>query len=71
MSGMSASPRPYNFDTFDRQHVIEDVERTIRGAGVTPGLPAPDFSLPTTGGGLFTLSAHRHQPVLLRFASYT
>ena len=68
---MTAAARPYNFDRFDRQHVIEDIERTVRGAGVAPGSVAPDFSLPAIGGDLFTLSAHRDRPVLLRFASYT
>lgn len=68
---MTAAGRPYNYEHFDRQHVIEDIERTVRGAGVAPGQPAPDFSLPAIGGEQFTLSAHRDRPVLLRFASYT
>lgn len=52
---MSASARPYNFDRFDRQHVAEDVERTVRGVGVRPGTAAPDFSLPA----LVAASTHR------------
>lgn len=68
---MTAPVRPYNFDHFDRQHVLEDLERTACQAGVRPGALAPDFSLASTSGDAFTLSAHRDRPVLLRFASYT
>lgn len=68
---MSTTARPYNFERFDRQHVIEDLERTVRGAGVAPGTLAPDFTLPGTAGDPFTLSQHRDRPMLLRFASYT
>lgn len=33
------------------------------------GMPAPNFSLPATGGGLFSLSAHRGKKVVLFFYS--
>lgn len=68
---MSESVRPYNFEHFDRGHVIEDAERTLQGAGVAPGELAPDFVLPAVDGTTFQLSAHRDRPLLLRFASYT
>jgi peroxiredoxin len=39
-----------------------------RGLAVRPGDPAPDFTLPSTGGGTVTLSQHRGaQNVLLAF----
>jgi hypothetical protein len=61
----------YNFTHFERRHLVEDARRTWQRAGVQPGAVAPDFTLPLVGGGEFTLSRHRHQPVLLRFGSYT
>jgi peroxiredoxin len=45
-----------------------------QAAGAAPakgsGPPAPDFSVPTLGGGTFTLSAHRGKPVVLLFMAY-
>lgn len=35
--------------------------------GVSIGDPAPDFTLPATGGGEVTLSSYRSQPVVLVF----
>lgn len=61
----------YNFAHFERRHVVEDARRTWHRTGIRPGTEAPDFTLPLVGGGTFTLSDHRHQPVLLRFGSYT
>ena len=31
------------------------------------GAPAPDFTLPRSGGGLATLSSYRGRPVVLAF----
>lgn len=60
---------PYNYDTFRRSMMKEDMH--FQG-GPGPGDPAPDFDLPTVDGGRFRLSAHRLQrPVLLEFASIT
>jgi hypothetical protein len=64
-------PSSYNFEHFRRQHLIEDVTRTMQSAGVAPGAEAPDFELPVVGGGAFRLSRHRDRPVLLRFGSYS
>ncbi len=61
----------YNFEAFRRQHVTEDVMRTVQAAGVRPGEIAPDFSLPLVGGGQFRLGDHRDRPVLVRFGSFT
>jgi hypothetical protein len=61
----------YNFDRFERRHLLEDADRTWRGVGVRPGTLAPDFTLPIVGGGEFTLSRELARPVLLRFGSYT
>jgi hypothetical protein len=61
----------YNFAHFERRHLVEDARRTWQGTGVRPGAAAPDFMLPLVDGGDFTLSRHRHRPVLLRFGSYT
>ena len=59
----------YNYDTFRRHMVPEDLG--FRG-GPRPGEPAPDFDLPTVGGGRFRLSAHRgKRPVLIEFGSIT
>lgn len=61
----------YNFEHFERRHVLEDVERTRRRAGIRAGRVAPDFTLPLVADGDFRLSHHRDTPLLLRFASYT
>jgi peroxiredoxin Q/BCP len=35
--------------------------------GAPVGCPAPDFTLPTSGGGEATLSSYRGRPVVLAF----
>jgi hypothetical protein len=61
--------QPYNYDTFRRSMVDEDL-RFSGGPG--PGEPAPGFDLPTVGGGRFRLSAHRGvRPVLIELGSIT
>jgi hypothetical protein len=63
------SEEPYNYDTFRRHMVKEDLH--FRG-GPRPGAPAPDFDLPAIDGGRFRLSAHRgERPVLIEFGSIT
>ncbi len=65
-------PQPgYNFAHFRTGHLLADAVRTIRGAGVRPGDPAPDFALPSADGGTVRLSSFRGRPVLLHFGSYT
>lgn len=64
-------PTEYNFEHFRRDHLLEDVRRTMEEAGIRPGEPAPDFELPRVGGGSVRLGDLRGQPVLLRFGSFT
>lgn len=60
---------PYNYDTFHRSMVREDL-RFPGGPG--PGEIAPDIDLPTIGGGRFHLYEHRgRRPVLLTSGSIT
>jgi hypothetical protein len=62
-------PEPYNYDTFRRHMMQQDMH--FRG-GPAPGQPAPDFDLPTLGGERFRLSQYRRQrPVLIEFGSIT
>lgn len=53
------------------RHMIAELIRSSRQAGIQPGEQAPDFSLETTGGAALHLRALRGQPVLLHFVSYT
>ena len=60
---------PYNFDTFRKEMVKEDMH--FRG-GAETGTVAPDFDLPTVGGGRFHLGEYAGQrPVLIEFGSIT
>jgi hypothetical protein len=61
----------YNYEHFWLKHLLADLLRTARGAGVQPGSEAPDFELETTGGERVRLSGLRGQPVLLHFGSAT
>jgi hypothetical protein len=62
----------YNYARFGTRHLRENLEFTLRSAGVQPGLEAPDFELPRAdGSGAVRLSGFRGKPVLLRFVSYT
>lgn len=56
----------YNYETFRRSMMKQDM--SFRG-GPPPGTPAPDFDLPTTKGGRFSLVVCRGKPVLLEFGS--
>ncbi|MCA1573710.1 MAG: redoxin domain-containing protein [Acidobacteria bacterium] len=63
------SEEPYNYDTFRRHMVKEDMHFP---GGPEPGQLAPDFNLPTVDGGRFRLSDHRgKRPVLIQFGSVT
>jgi hypothetical protein len=58
---------PYNYDTFRRHMMHEDLH--FRG-GPAPGQVAPDVDLPTVAGGRFHLREYRsRRPVLLEFGS--
>lgn len=61
----------YNFKHFRSKHLLLDAWATIRGKGVQPGEPGPDFTMPVVGGGSVTLSDLRDRPVLLHFGSFT
>ena len=65
-------PQPgYNFAHFRTGHLLADAVRTVQGAGVAPGEPAPDFELPAADGQRVRLSSLRGSPVLLHFGSHT
>lgn len=61
----------YNFDRFRLRHLVVDAAHTLKGDGIAPGDPAPDFALERADGGLARLSAFRGVPVLLHFGSFT
>lgn len=64
-----SSSEAYNYDTFRRHMVREDMH--FRG-GPAPGRIAPDFDLPTVEGGHLRLAEHRdRRPVLIEFGSIT
>ena len=63
--------RAYNYEHFWLKHFVADLWRTAQGAGLRPGLPAPDFELESTEGGRFRLADARGRPVLLHFGSDT
>jgi hypothetical protein len=65
------TPRVYNFAHLHRDHLLFDVDQTLKKGGVMPGLEAPDFELPRVGGGTVRLSELRDRPTLLRFGSIT
>lgn len=48
-------------------HAGDDPAEVAKTTLVHAGDAAPDFTLPTTGGGTFTLSAHRGKVVLVNF----
>ena len=52
---------------FRRSKVAVPKTGAAPSAALTPGIPAPNFSLPSTTGGTVSLSDHRGQPVVLVF----
>lgn len=64
-------PEPYNYRTFKTAHFLYDMRATREGRGIQPGMPAPDFRLPTSDGGSICLEDLRGKPVLLHFGSPT
>lgn len=61
----------YNYDHFRTTHLLGDAVKTVAGVGIQPGQLAPEFALPLVSGGVFRLSDHLYQPLLLRFGSYS
>ncbi len=61
----------YNFNHFWMKHLVADLWRSARSAGVRGGSEAPDFELDSTDGDKVTLRSVRDRPVLLHFGSAT
>lgn len=61
----------YNYEHFLISHLLADLWRTARGAGLSPGSEAPDFELESTEGERIRLGDLRGRPVLLHFGSGT
>lgn len=67
----SASLGDYNYAHFRTKHFVADLVKTVRGTGVAPGQPAPDFDLETTSGERMRLRDLHGRPVVLHFGSLT
>lgn len=61
----------YNYEHFWLRHFVADLVRTAQGAGLKPGVEAPDFDLEATDGSRVRLSELRGRPVFLHFGSGT
>ena len=61
----------YNFEHFTTKHLVRDARRTVQIAGIKPGERAPDFVLPSAGGGTLRLADLRGRPVVLHFGSFS
>lgn len=69
--GSQQQLRRYNYGHFWPKHMLADLWRTARGAGLQPGSEAPDFELESTEGQKVRLSELRGRPVLVHFGSFT
>ncbi len=69
--GSDQQLQEYNYEHFRPKHLLADMWRSARGAGLQPGEPAPDFELESTDGRRIRLSTLRGRPVLLHFGSGT
>ncbi len=70
-AGSAAQLAEYNYEHFRPKHLLADVWRSVRGAGLQPGSEAPDFELESTDGDRVRLSSLRGRPVFLHFGSGT
>lgn len=61
----------YNYEHFWAGHLVADLVRSARGAGLRAGEPAPDFTLLSIEGDSVALRSWRDRPVLLHFGSGT
>jgi hypothetical protein len=61
----------YNYEHFWLKHILADLARSAKGAGLKAGSPAPDFELESTDGDQIRLSGFRGRPVLLHMGSGT
>ncbi len=71
IGGSAAQLKAYNYNHFLMKHLIGDLWRTARAAGIRPGSQAPDFDLESTDGGRVRLSDQRGEIVLLHLGSAT
>jgi hypothetical protein len=70
-AGSEAQLVEYNYEHFRPKHLLADVWRSVKGEGLQPGSPAPDFELESTDRELVRLSSLRGRPVFLHFGSGT
>lgn len=61
----------YNYEHFWLGHLMADLARSARGAGLEPGDHAPDFELESITGERVSLQGLTGKPVLLHFGSAT
>ncbi len=70
-AGSERQLREYNYEHFRPKHLLADIWRSMRSAGLSPGSEAPDFELASTEGERIRLSGFRGRPVLLHMGSGT
>jgi cytochrome oxidase Cu insertion factor (SCO1/SenC/PrrC family) len=70
-AGSEAQLAEYNYEHFRPKHLLADVWRSAKSAGLQPGSEAPDFELESTEGDRIRLSSLRGRPVFLHFGSGT
>jgi hypothetical protein len=70
-AGSEAQLAEYNYEHFRPKHLLADVWRSVKGKGLQPGGPAPDFELESTDREIVSLSSLRGRPVFLHFGSGT
>lgn len=68
---MSHDDRKYNYEHFWAKHLLGEIVRSARGAGLRPGQPAPEFDLVSTEGERVKLSGLLDRPLILHFGSGT
>jgi hypothetical protein len=69
--GSEQQLRQYNYEHFWLKHIVADLVRSAKGAGLRAGSAAPDFELRSTDGEDIRLSGLRGRPVLLHMGSGT
>jgi hypothetical protein len=69
--GSEGQLNDYNYRHFRPKYMLADLWRSDKAAGLSPGVRAPDFALPSTTGDTVELSGFAGRPVLLHFGSGT